>query len=135
MSSFSRVRSGGILRRGRSSSTSTARIFYSERQSKRPREKENKSRSNRDLRVATTRPLSRPPRYAFIPNTDERSFRSQRRRSCRRGVPENETVTSLSRLSSSWFQTAREASLADLSPFAGFSDLFSYIFASRCAPI
>lgn len=64
MSSLARVRSGGILRRGRSStrrsSTSTARIFYSERQSKRPRENENKSRSNRDLRRVASRRHVRP---------------------------------------------------------------------------
>lgn len=79
VSSLSRVRSQGSPERSR---FSTRRLdddcenFYSRRQSKCPRENENKSRSNRHLRrgasrrIVTTRPLSRPPRYAFIPKTD-----------------------------------------------------------------
>lgn len=62
-----------------------------------------------------------------------RSFR-RRGRSCRRGGAENETVTPLARtifLPTSTFRTAREkASL--ISPFAGFSDLFSYFHEPLC---
>lgn len=77
-------------------------------------------------RVATTSALV--PFGTLLSQATARSFR-QHRRSCRRGEPENETVTLLLRLSSSWLQPSKSREKASLiSPFGwllGFTFLFS----------
>lgn len=78
-------------------------------------------------RVATTSALV--PFGTLLSQATARSFR-QRRRSCRRGEPENETVTPLSRLSSSRLQPSKPREKASLiSPFAGFSLGFTFLFS------
>lgn len=86
------------------------------------------------LRCTTSRRRRRRPlpflfRYTFIPGDGGRSFR-RRRRSWRREEPENETVTPLSRLSSSWTSLPtkpREKALL-ISPLTGFSHGFTFLF-------